>query len=140
MAVVAVHKVAKLSSFSFLPWRRNQNYQGPTFKRRIYFQHGASLCLTDEKGGCYAGETLIRQGQCGEAVSAEGYGQHGVVSHRGGEDEKKDPAAVLPNGPIQQYLGPNSDLFEQNGPNLVLYCTSKYYLDVSNNNKKHGTK
>ena len=33
----------------------------------------------------------------------------------------------------------NSDLFELNGPNFVLSCASKYYLEVSNNDKKHGT-
>jgi hypothetical protein len=30
--------------------------------------------------------------------------------------------------------------FEQNGPNLVLFFTSKYYLEVSNPDKKHGAK
>ena len=41
-------------------------------------------------------------------------------------------APVLPNGP-------NLDLFEQNGPNLVLFWNSKYYLEVSNYDKRHGT-
>ena len=36
--------------------------------------------------------------------------------------------AVLPNGP-------NSDIFGQNGPNIVLFTTSKYYLEVINNKK-----
>ena len=31
-------------------------------------------------------------GQCGDAVSAEGYDQHGVVCHGGGEEEKIAPA------------------------------------------------
>ena len=30
--------------------------------------------------------------------------------------------------PKSLNLGPNSDLFEQNGQNLVLFCTSKYYM------------
>ena len=30
--------------------------------------------------------------------------------------------------------------FWANGPNLVQFCTSKYYLEVSNDDKKHGTK
>ena len=51
-----------------------------------------------------------------------------------------ETAAVLPNGTTQQYLGPNSDLFDPNGLNLVLVCTSKYYLEVLNKEKNADTK
>ena len=38
---------------------------------------------------------------------------------------------VLPNGLIKEYLCPNSDLFEQIGPNLVLYCISYSWGNIA---------